>query len=425
MAAEQTTSTVWRQRIASALVGLALAVAGYVVGHRLAEDDAAPTGRFRKAPRADEEQAQLDALAALGYLRGYEPAPDASGVTIRDPAAAPGLNFVVEGSAPGAVLMDMDGTVLHRWHLPFEGAFPGRAVPPRAESPHYWRRAHLFANGDVLAVFEGLGLVKVDKDSNLLWANPCAFHHDLAIGDGGRIYALSHERKILPRIHPEALVREDFVTILEPDGTVVRNVSLLEAFERSRFASHLDLMPERGDLFHTNTLELLDGSQAGRSPIFARGNALISLYTINVIAIVDLEREEVVWALSGQWVDQHEPTLLPNGRILLFDNLGHGGMSKVIEVDPFTQEIGWSYEGDADNGFHTATCGANQRLSNGNTLITESDSGRAFEVTPEGRRVWEFVNPERAGEHGELVATLFEVLRLPPDFPLDWLETGS
>jgi hypothetical protein len=55
-------------------------------------------------------------------------------------------------------------------------------------------------------------------------------------------------------------------------------------------------------------------------------------------------------------------------------------------------------------------------LWNGNTLITESENGRAIEVTRGGRVVWEFNSPHRAGPRSELVATLFEVLRLPPDF---------
>jgi hypothetical protein len=52
-------------------------------------------------------------------------------------------------------------------------------------------------------------------------------------------------------------------------------------------------------------------------------------------------------------------------------------------------------------------------LQNGNTLITESEMARALEITPEGQVVWEFVNPHRAGEKQELVATLFEVIRYP------------
>ena len=66
------------------------------------------------------------------------------------------------------------------------------------------------------------------------------------------------------------------------------------------------------------------------------------------------------------------------------------------------------------------TCGTTQRLDNGNTLITESDFGRAFEVTSDGDIVWEFFNTFRAGEDQEFIATLMEVLRLPPDFPMDW-----
>ena len=39
--------------------------------------------------------------------------------------------------------------------------------------------------------------------------------------------------------------------------------------------------------------------------------------------------------------------------------------------------------------------GDQQRLANGNTLITESEGGRIFEVSPDGEIVWEFINPVR------------------------------
>jgi hypothetical protein len=45
-------------------------------------------------------------------------------------------------------------------------------------------------------------------------------------------------------------------------------------------------------------------------------------------------------------------------------------------------------------------------------LITESERGRAFEITPAGEVVWEFVSPHRGGRNSELVATLFELVRL-------------
>jgi hypothetical protein len=370
-----------------------------------------------------EEQAELvSKLQAIGYLSGYEKASGLEGVTVYIAEAAySGLNLLTSGHGQQAVLMDMEGTTLHKWSYEFRDAFPDISVPKERHST-FWRRVHLSGNGDLLAIYEGIGLIKLDKNSHLVWAIPCGAHHDLFVDPDGFIYVLTREIKFLPRIHKEKPVLEDFITVISPDGDIVKQISLLEAFERSTYASFLDKMPESGDLFHTNTIELImDGSLEHRSPIFAQGNVLISVLTINVIAIVNMNQEMVVWALSGQWKRQHQPTLLENGNILLLDNCGGPlGLSKVIEIDPFTQEIVWTYEG-SENNFFTNTCGSNQRLPNGNTLITESDSGRAFEVTPEKRIVWEYYNPARAGENKELIATLFEVLRLDSSFPRDWL----
>jgi hypothetical protein len=43
-------------------------------------------------------------------------------------------------------------------------------------------------------------------------------------------------------------------------------------------------------------------------------------------------------------------------------------------------------------------------------------------VTPEGVTVWKYLNPMRAGDDLEYIATIFEMVRLPRDFPVDWLE---
>ena len=67
------------------------------------------------------------------------------------------------------------------------------------------------------------------------------------------------------------------------------------------------------------------------------------------------------------------------------------------------------------------TCGTNQKLPNGNVLITESDYGRAFEVTTDGKIVWEYINPHRADENRELIATLLHVNRLDRN-SVKWLK---
>jgi hypothetical protein len=388
-------------------------------------------GRWRRLrpervdPALSPEQRELvGRLEAIGYAQGSTPAPARSGVTrhVRGRAFA-GRNFLVSGHAPGALLMDMDGNVLHRWRYAFLDAFPD--YPPQwlYEGAEFWRRAHLFENGDVLAIFEGLGLIKIDRDSKLLWASGLRAHHDLEVTPTGEIYVLTRRGHLLPRLDPDKPILEDSISVLGPDGEERRRVSLLEALERSAYR-HLWQPDGRwflGDLFHTNSLALLDGGAAGRLPAFRRGNLLVSMLVPDLIAVVDLEREEVVWAAKGSFRDQHDPRLLANGNLLLFDNRGAAPHSRVLELDPAQPErVVWDYTGSPERPFFSSTCGTAQRLPNGNTLVTESDGGRAFELTPEQEIAWEFVSPWRAGAAGELVATLFELVRLPPDFGASW-----
>lgn len=393
-------------------------------GCRPAEREPAPAAAAEPAPAADPSQgkwreARAVDVQALPYLQGYKPAEDRPAIVEHDPAAAfSGLNFYVSGHAAEAVLIDMRGQVLHRWRYPLRRLWPDLAKDPGMKKLEYWRRAFLYPNGDLLGIYEGHGIVKLDARSNVLWSHRGGIHHDLEVLPNGDIWVLDREGKILPRINPEKGVLEDMVTVLDPQGRVRRKISLLEAFERSRYASLLETMEREGDIFHTNTLEVLDGRFADRHPAFREGNVLVSVLRLNALAILDPNREEIVWAKTGSWRRQHQPTFLDKGNLLLFDNLGAGRTrSRVLEIDPLSGETVWQYGGTPGVDFLSKTLGSCQRLPNGNTLLTESENGRAIEVTPEGRIVWELYNPHRAGERNELVAVLFEVVRLPPDFP--------
>jgi len=379
-------------------------------------------GKWRKAryplPSGGEGERPAD-VRALPYLQGYRAAEDRPEVVVRDPArVAHGLNLYTSGHAAEAVLMDREGRVLHRWRQPLRRLWPDLAKDPANARLEYWRRVHLFPNGDLLGIYEGFGIVKLDAASRVLWAHRGGIHHDLEVLPNGEIWVLDREGKIVPRINPDQGILEDLITVLSPEGRVLRRISLLESLERSRWSSLLGRAKRAGDIFHTNTLEVLDGRFAGRDPAFRKGNVLVSILELDALAIVDPDREEVVWARTGTWRKQHQPTFLPGGNLLLFDNRGPGrDRSRVVELDPETGRIVWGYGGTPEIDLFSKTLGSCQRLPNGNTLITESENGRALEVTPEGRSVWEFYNPHRTGARGELVAVLFEMLRLPEGFP--------
>jgi len=391
-----------------------------------------PPGRWHAARDRSRAQERMEGerqaqVFGLPYAAGTRPATRSHGVTLHDPQRAePGLNLVLSAHNAEAVLLDMEGRRVRAW-TGDPSYFPDEETRRRAAP--YWRRVRMLDDGGILAIREGSALVRLDAESKLLWVHMCECHHDLDLDAAGNILVLDRRSLLLPHVNSGREVLVDYVVTVSPEGKVLSEFSVLEAFERSEFVPLLDGMIKEGDLFHTNTLSRLTGRppSSGKPALamFAEGHLLISLRHLDIIAVIDPEARRVVWAMKGLWRRQHDPVLLDTGNMLVFDNEAGPQRSRVLELDPATLRIVWSYQGSDEAPFYSETCGTSQRLPGGNTLITESDQGRAFEVTPDDRIVWEYVNPWRAGASGELVATLFEVTRIPADPPAEAQTAGA
>jgi hypothetical protein len=369
-----------------------------------------PEGRWHFRSRTAETPEELARVLSLPYTGTGAEAPSDVGVLSYDPErVAAGVNLYTSGHAPEAVLMSMEGEVLRVWRMPFERALPGKS--PTLETP-FFRRAQLLDDGALLAIYQGGGMVKLSPSSEIVWAVDAGLYNDFHVARDGAIYAIAKEARSIPSIHPTEPVLEDSIVLISAAGQIERRVSLLDCFLGSPYADLLHPMPESGDIFHTNTVDLLEGERGEIVPGLTPGAVLVSMREIDAIAVVDLDRETVLWAQRGGWDAQHQPELLDSGRILLFDNKGADGNSRVLELEPLSGEIVWEYRGEGDRPLASPEAGTAQRLANGNTLITESETGRAIEITPAGEIVWEFVSPHRGGQRNELVATLFEVSRL-------------
>jgi hypothetical protein len=400
--------------------------AGVIICKNIIRTDKSNPGLWglARTEKNEKDNEEYKKLMSLGYLQGYDQAPDFKNVTIFNKNKAfNGYNFYISGHAPEAILMDMQGKILHKWSYKI-----ATDIWPNTQQDNdkafFWRRAHLFENGDVLALYQDHGLIKIDKDSNLLWsyASDKKPHHDFEVTRDGKIYLLTQQKKHIHGIPEHLTALEDFITILTNEGVVLKHISIFELLEKSSYSgliNYKDIIESAkgwGELFHTNTIEVFDGELEGKSPLFKKGNVMISVLWMDTIFIIDMEAEKMIWALgSGMWKKQHQPTLLTNGNILIFNNLFTNNSSRIMEFEPCTQQIVWDYKGDAKNKFFSRTCGSNQRLSNGNTLITETDTGRAFEVTRAREIVWEFFNPFRAGKKNELIATIPEMIRVSSD----------
>ena len=342
-----------------------------------------------------------------------------------------GFTLLMYGGGSQAVLINMRGDVVHRWHVPFSRLWPG---PPSGgarvdNAAVYFTDGHLYPNGDLLVVMEGpmdirnaspgYGLVKMDKDSHVLWKYRDKCHHDIDVGEDGTVYAITNEivkdvKELPPGLEyiPTPCV-VDCVDVISSEGKPLKRIRLLETFKDSPYAPLLcmlerpkrfgdvappappgvtpELFPDerrRRDVLHTNTVKVLKPALAAKFPQFKVGQLLISPRHLDALAVLDPDSEKVVWAARGPWRAQHDPSFLDNGHLLIFDNMGSPLGSRVLEYDPQTQAFPWSYPGENGKPFYSRIRGMSQRLPNGNTLIVNSDGGEVFEVTPGREVVW-------------------------------------
>lgn len=133
--------------------------------------------------------------------------------------------------------------------------------------------------------------------------------------------------------------------------------------------------------------------------VLSDGNILASLRSVPAVIIISRETGDIIWHLDSTVVSQQHfaSELQPSGDILIFDNgtFRHresATYSRAIQVLRATKQITWQYKDPNPMEFFSAFMGGAQRLLNGNKFITEAAIGRMFEVTPEGKMVWEYVN---------------------------------
>lgn len=367
----------------------------------------------------------VKSLQTLGYaswtpLKGNS---DKSAITVYDQQACDkGIN--IYSSTDVTSLVDMKGTILHTWNLN-ETDYDG------------FYCVELLKNGDLLAILgDGKGFVKLGWDSRVIWETDIYGHHDFYVKPNGDIYVLASNSDIVFFAGLPLSIRDDHIVVLSPEGEIKGNIPLYPAFKRhlrlwdiisiytqmiepdnvmkiiSHKLSGKQLFVKISTVWfsHANTIEVIDRDING---VCKKGDILVSSRDMSLIGILDVEKNRFVWTWGPGIVSgQHQPTFLPNGNIMLLDNgWKKRNYSRIIELDPTTKEIKWEYKADPKENFFTYGRGGNQRLPNGNTLVTDTGSGRVFEITKDGKTVWEFYNPN-INEKKQERATIYRMTRI-------------
>ena len=338
------------------------------------------------------------------------------GVTVYDPDKAfDGYTLISPEGSYNAWLINNMGEIVFHWKLDRLPALLARLLPNgnfmyhglEEMNPQGPKIKIHDANGKVLmdtVMGGGEYLIELDDNSKTVWSykNPLMSHDFFRMKNGNTMviaYVIVPEElknKVKGGIDVgDTPMWSDALLEIDPDGKVVWEWNAHEHldFEKDVFCP----LEHRFEWVHMNTCTVLDD-----------GDILASFRTCNMIARIDHETKKVKWKWGyNEIAHQHEPTLLDNGNILLFDNgehkwgFGKYTYTRVIEINPETDKIEWEYTEDPPFAFFSGNQGGCQKLPNGNVLICDTMNGRVFEVTEKCEKVWEYVSPFHGPHHGQ------------------------
>jgi hypothetical protein len=331
----------------------------------------------------------------VASLPDFLPAPSVA--VAATGAAQDGWTLINLGKDSGSIsytvaLIDMEGR--YRWYYQYPGAWRG------ADSP-----VTRFGSG-VLVGGRGIPITEVSWDGRQVWSGPTGHHEVRPSLVPGRVYYLTDEAPCNGQMNGAGgIVEWDYRTSSESWHWYLCN--------------HYDPPVDVPDWSHLNTIAHTHDD----------GTLLVSSRNQNAIFWVDRESGDILWTMGyagrisdgfngdfemaeeDRFIGQHDPEVLPNGNILMYDNGDDSTRpySRALEIaytyDPSgvsSAHMVWEYRHHPD--LFTPVWGSADRLDNGNTLVTFGradgvDVTHIVEVTHDKEVVWELTLPLHWGTY--------------------------
>jgi len=355
-----------------------------------------------------------------------------------------GVGYHADLSSTGSCLawiMDREGSVRHVWEYdPEIWSDLERVTAAPFKSEIFPVGLHLYEDGGLLVSFQGLqcwpygiGLARFDPDGRLLWKHERFNHHWFSVAEDGRIYvgALRIAESPVPLgetagriVSDDGKVSDDTVMILDADGNVLTEISMLQALLNSGWVglfqgatdSNIDAFTR--DPTHLNDIRLVDEELAARHDWLNAGDLLLSFRSINAVGILDVETQRFKWLATGATIRQHSPRFVGDS-VLVFDNRGGPaelGGSRLVSIDLESQLPTTVFPVGpitaTDRPFYTKTAGHLEIADERRVIVALSEEGNLWEVDiATGEVLWEYVYVDPATHRRKPLYTALSVSR--------------
>jgi len=230
-------------------------------------------------------------------------------------------------------------------------------------------------------------VIKIKMDGTLVWDAPNGNGHDvqllpnknILINNGNTVEEVAPDKKVVWKVGRPTVMNAESAQRLPNGNTVIADNGTMKVIEIDKdmkvvweFAVANDNKRKTATMRQVRRLE--------------NGNTLISASTEDKVIEVSPDKK-IVWTYSVPF--PYLATRLPNGNTLISSGDGYGSPRGwyVIEVDPAGKTV-WKYGGqDAPKDQQLKFPSGHLRLANGNTLISEAQTGLIREVSPDKKTV--------------------------------------
>ena len=264
---------------------------------------------------------------------------------------------------------------------------------------------HPFLTEDGGLIFKSHSpLVKIDKNSELVWQNQeDAFHHSIEQDHEGNFWVPTYS---FPYRVDEKYVGlewgnfyDDSLTKISGNGEILFHKSVSNIFIENNMKYLLFPIVDSfmNDPIHLNDIQpvLTDG------PYWKQGDLFLSLRNQSMIVLYRPTSNKIIWKGVGRIYGQHDVDILDDHRISIFNNNVYADING-NKVDGNNEVVIYDFKTDSYSKYFnesllkynvkTITNGLSQIMPDGSLFIEEQNYGRLLYFNKDTSLQWQYVN---------------------------------
>lgn len=262
------------------------------------------------------------------------------------------------------------------------------------------RLFHPLLSSDGSVVFHNYvsPLIKIDKNSRVVWIKNGLFHHSLEFDAEGNIWVSSMDKhsKALPKVLGD--FNDEHITKISPDGELLFNKSITKILIENGYSGlMLGVGDFEEDMLHVNDIQ--PALNSGK--YWQKGDLLISVRNRSTVFLYRPSTNKILWLKVGPWLHQHDVDFIDAVHIGIFGNNTVRSEEQERLIDGYNDQYIYNFETSElttpyteffkKSGIATPAEGRSAVLKNGDLFVEETNNNRLLRGTTK-KVLWQFVD---------------------------------